>query len=73
MNRELRRRSNVIGVFPNEQSLLRLTGSVLMERNELIQTSKAVFSRENCQALRMSDVPKRLSEITDIQYTLRMV
>ena len=34
LNRELKRRSNVIGVFPNEQSLLRLMGSVLIERNE---------------------------------------
>ena len=73
LNRELKRRSNVIGVFPNEQSLLRLMGSVLIERNELIQTYKAVFSRENCQALRMSDVPKMLSEIADVQHSLRMV
>ena len=73
LNRELKRRSNVIGVFPNEQSLLRLMGSVLIERNELIQTYKAVFSRENCQALRMSDVPKMLSEIADVQHSLRTV
>ena len=31
INRELKRRSNVIGVFPNETSLMRLMGSVLME------------------------------------------
>ena len=73
LNRELKRRSNVIGVFPNEQSLLRLMGSVLIERNELIQTYKAIFSRENCQALRMSDVPKMLSEIADVQHGLRTV
>ena len=71
--RHLWRRSNVIGVFPNEQSLLRLMGSVLIERNEILQTGKAVFSQESCQALRISDVPKRLSEIADIQHTLRMV
>lgn len=45
----------------------------IIERNELIQTYKAIFSRENCQALRMSDVPKMLSEIADVQHSLRMV
>ena len=73
LNRELKRRSNVIGVFSNEQSLLRLMGSVLIERNEILQTGKAVFSKESCQALRMSDVPRRLSEIADLQHGLRAV
>lgn len=31
LNRELKRRSNVIGVFPNSASILRIMGSVLME------------------------------------------
>ena len=34
LNRELKRRSTVIGVFPNERSILRLMGAVLMEENE---------------------------------------
>jgi len=35
LNRELKRRSNVIGVFPNEGSLNRIIGSVLMELNDV--------------------------------------
>jgi transposase-like protein len=31
LNKDLKRRSNVIGIFPNEESLLRLMGSVLIE------------------------------------------
>lgn len=40
LNRELKRRSNVIGVFPNEQSIIRLMGAVLMEQNEEYETRK---------------------------------
>ena len=31
LNKELKRQSKVIGIFPNEASLLRLMGAVLME------------------------------------------
>lgn len=37
LNKELKRRSNAIGVFPNTESLIRLMGSVLLERNVLIK------------------------------------
>ena len=35
LNKELKRRSNVIGVFPNEGSLNRIIGSVLLEINDI--------------------------------------
>ena len=38
LNKELKRRSNVIGVFPNEASILRLMGAVLIELNEKYET-----------------------------------
>ncbi len=36
LNKELKRRSKVIGVFPNEGSVLRLMGSVLIEHHDAI-------------------------------------
>ena len=49
LNRELKRRSNVIGVFPNEESLLRLMGSVLIEWDEQNPMRRAIFSPETLQ------------------------
>lgn len=34
LNKEIKRRSNVVGIFPNEASIRRLIGAVLMEQNE---------------------------------------
>ena len=39
LNRELKRRSSVIGIFPDDASLLRLMGSVLIEYNGKVQAS----------------------------------
>ena len=43
LNKELKRRSQVIGIFPNEESLIRLMGSVLIEQNSLSQSGKVIF------------------------------
>lgn len=34
LNREVKHRANVVGLFPNEASIRRLIGAVLMEQNE---------------------------------------
>ena len=40
LHREVQRRTRVVGVFPNETSLLRLATAVLMETDEEWQTEK---------------------------------
>ena len=70
LNKELKRRSKVIGVFPNEDSVLRLMGSVLMERHDAIQAGRAVFSKESLAALMNSDVPAKLIVIAEEQQRL---
>lgn len=70
LNKELKRRSDVIGVFPNESSLMRLMGSVLIEKNEGLQEMKAVFSTETLAALLKSETPQQLLNIADGQAKL---
>ena len=63
LNKELKRRSRVIGIFPNSESLLRLMGSVLMEYNETLQNTKAVISPATLEHLLKSDMQARLITI----------
>ena len=71
LNKELKRRSKVIGVFPNEDSVLRLMGSVLIERHDAIQAGRAVFSKESLASLMNSDVPAKLIVIAEERRHLR--
>ena len=59
LNKELKRRSQVIGIFPNEESLIRLMGSVLIEQNSLSQSGKVIFKKESYEALLTSDVQEK--------------
>lgn len=70
LNKELKRRSNVIGIFPNENSLVRLMGSVLLERNEVLQAGKCVFSKETYKKITSSDIFNILVKIAEVQHQL---
>jgi transposase-like protein len=43
LNEEIRRRERVIRIFPNEQSIIRLLGSLLIEQHEKWSTGKRYF------------------------------
>ena len=70
LNKELKRCSKVIGIFPNEGSLMRLIGSVLVERNEEILSRKCIFSGKTYQALLSTEIPSKLIQIATEQRNL---
>ena len=70
LNKELKRRSKVIGIFPNEDSLIRLMGSVLIEQNSISQSRKAIFSQQAYQNLLGSDAKDQFHRIAEEQASL---
>lgn len=70
LNRELKRRSDVIGVFPNEASLIRLMGSVLIELNDLAKLHRAAYSISAYHELMKSEIPNKLAAIAKEQHVL---
>ena len=71
LNKDLKRRSKVIGVFPNADSLLRLMGTVLIEYNEGLATQRAIISKNSLDSLLKSEVPDKLITIAQEQQQLR--
>lgn len=67
LNRELKRRSNVIGVFPNIPSLIRIMGSVLLEQNDMyaIQKKITISKKDYDEMIKVSS--EKLREIAKEQ------
>ena len=70
LNRELKRRSMVTGIFPNTASLIRLMGNVLVEHNEGCQNGRRVFTSQTYKKLMTSPTPIRMRIIAEEQRQL---
>jgi putative transposase len=51
LNKEIRRRTRVVGIFPNQQSNVRLVTTYLMECAEDWSVSRAYLSEQSLQEL----------------------
>ena len=57
LDKEIKRRTNVVGVFPNPEALLRLAGAVLVEAHDEWQVGKRRYLSEGSMALLAAPSP----------------
>ena len=69
LNREFKRRSDVIQVFPNPESVLRLMGAVAIEQNDMLSAMKRVLGERVLDQLKIETFPK-MKELAMCQQAL---
>lgn len=51
LNAEVKRRTNVVGIFPNERSIIRLVGAMMIEQNDEWSLQRRYMQLEGLQSL----------------------
>jgi transposase-like protein len=67
VNKEIGRRSDVVGIFPNDRSVIRLTGALLLEQNDEWLVQRRYLSAES-MALVLSDPTEPAIEAEEVAH-----
>jgi len=65
LNREIKRRTNVIGIFPNEAAITRLVGALMMEQNDEWAVTRRYMTLETVQQV-CEDISLDVAQIAAI-------
>lgn len=66
LNREVKRRFNVVGIFPDRDSIIRLGGAYLLQQHDSWVSSKRYFSEESMEEL-MKDSEHQQSKVVKLK------
>lgn len=66
LNKEVKRRSNVVGIFPCEGSILRLIGAILLEQNDEWQLQRRYMPKDGMEELFKAELLQQNNQIEAI-------